>query len=172
MNYKTEFPNYQDEIPALEGFIDTSYGNDACPSFELPLSDGLAVRVWVEYADPSQRESQLGRFIVELNQDDEFSTILTTEDLDLVYFVVDLIKRGAKSSEVSFLCSWNGSLFELHTEESLRRDYGNTNLFLEDSPWGRDNETDFEIVLRKLKTKRYVNNWCDNMSIFRLSGRF
>lgn len=49
-----EFPDFPvADMPALpEGWIDTSYHNDACPSYTSP--DGVVI--WIDYADPAQRE--------------------------------------------------------------------------------------------------------------------
>lgn len=55
MSYKTEFTDYPEsdmpEIPA--GFVDSSWRNDACPSF-YDAARGLVLSV--DYADPDKRE--------------------------------------------------------------------------------------------------------------------
>ena len=164
MNYKTQFPDYTDEIPTFEGFEDTSWRDDVCPSFQKHLG-GVSLRVWVGYADPENREDpDSPRFALDLITGDDAVIILNTDDLDLVRFVIDLVSRGG-----DFLCSWNDSLFEVHSKESLRRDYGSTNLFEPDSEWA-SGEVDFEEVLHNLETGRYVSDQNDNMRIFRLSA--
>jgi hypothetical protein len=35
--YLSEFPNYDDELPAIDGFEDSSWHNDACPSLTKEL---------------------------------------------------------------------------------------------------------------------------------------
>jgi hypothetical protein len=55
MNYKNEFPNYDDTINMPEGWIDTSWHNDACPSFEKTFGD-TTFRLWCDYVDPERRE--------------------------------------------------------------------------------------------------------------------
>lgn len=62
MTYQTEFPDFDPTtMPAiLASWTDTSYGNDACPSF-APADDW---RVFVDYADPAQREFAGVRFVV------------------------------------------------------------------------------------------------------------
>lgn len=53
--FTTEFPDFApDSLPALpEGFVDISWHNDACPSF---ASDTLGLCVFIDFADPAQRE--------------------------------------------------------------------------------------------------------------------
>lgn len=53
--FREEFPDFPAaDMPQLpEGFIDTSWHNNTCPSF---TSDELGLEVWVDYLDPSQRE--------------------------------------------------------------------------------------------------------------------
>lgn len=41
-------------IPA--GWIETSWKNDACPSFQFVADSGETMRVFVDYKDPDQRE--------------------------------------------------------------------------------------------------------------------
>ena len=47
------FPLYDGELPALTGFADDSFRNDACPSlFDAKHS----LKLWVDYVNPAQRE--------------------------------------------------------------------------------------------------------------------
>jgi hypothetical protein len=52
---KTEFPDYDPAtLPAIpEGWVDSSYCNDVCPSWTT--ADRLW-QIWIDYADPSERE--------------------------------------------------------------------------------------------------------------------
>jgi hypothetical protein len=48
-------------------FIDSSWGNDVCPSFTAALADiatDACVRLWVDHEDPNQREVGLARYAV------------------------------------------------------------------------------------------------------------
>jgi len=57
MNYKYEFPNFDYEIPDLgKGWIDSSWHNDTCPSFEFTTNQGIVYRLWFEYTNPDIRE--------------------------------------------------------------------------------------------------------------------
>jgi hypothetical protein len=62
MTYATEFPDFPAaDMPALpEGFADTSWHNDACPSYSSP-----AFQIMIDYLDQAQREHPTGsRFTV------------------------------------------------------------------------------------------------------------
>ena len=71
-NYEKEFPHFAGvEMPTFEGFEDTSWHNDVCPSFEKYLKQEFSLRVWVDHPDVKQRE--------------EGSTLTTRYALDLVH---------------------------------------------------------------------------------------
>ena len=63
MNYKVEFPHYDDELTLPDGWVDTSWHNDACPSFEKEIK-GTTYRVWCDFKDPSKSEVGGLRFAV------------------------------------------------------------------------------------------------------------
>lgn len=62
--YLKEFPTFDFEIPALEGFTDVSYRNDVCPSFSRQLNENLEIVVWVDFKDENNRECNLKQFMV------------------------------------------------------------------------------------------------------------
>lgn len=55
MTFRTEFPDFPEaDFPALpEGFVDSSWKNDATPSMWMESVD---LRIFIEYADPAKRE--------------------------------------------------------------------------------------------------------------------
>ena len=73
MNYKVEFAHYDDELTLPDGWVDTSWHNDACPSFEKNIN-GTTYRVWCDFKDPSLSEVGGLRFAVNkyLEQEDEY----------------------------------------------------------------------------------------------------
>jgi hypothetical protein len=79
--WQTEFPDYPiADMPAIpDGFEDTSWHNDACPSFTHPDSRMV---LWVDYADPAQREISGPRFAISQADIDGLieNVLLTTED--------------------------------------------------------------------------------------------
>lgn len=60
MSYKTEFGAEFDlgfNLADYPFLIDKSYKNDACPSFYF-VKDGQYYVLWVDFADPQQREDE------------------------------------------------------------------------------------------------------------------
>ena len=88
--YKVEFPDYDDTLPELEGFTDSSWRNDACPSISREIDAGAVhpktIVVFVDYKDPSLREhgDQGFRYAVVLLTphagENEMETLLATSD--------------------------------------------------------------------------------------------
>lgn len=52
------------------GFEDSSYLNDAAPSFTKTVGDGLIV-IWIDHKDPEQRELPEARLTITFHSDDE-----------------------------------------------------------------------------------------------------
>jgi hypothetical protein len=49
MNYLEQFPHYDDTLPTLEGFYDSSWHNDACPSITKDLGGEKYLQVFCDY---------------------------------------------------------------------------------------------------------------------------
>lgn len=98
--YLREFPNYKPaEMPAIpDGFEDTSWHNDACPCF---VSDPLGLELWVDYADPAEREfPERKRFTVLQQRDgvEASGPSLETDDWnEILAFVALQRQRMAES---------------------------------------------------------------------------
>lgn len=73
-----EFPDYpaSDLPPLPEGFEDTSWHNDACPSLS---NDAAGLVVYVDYVDKAKRE----------NEATERFTLMTLGDFDVVVHTDD-----------------------------------------------------------------------------------
>ena len=100
-NYKIEFPDYDDTLPELEGFTDSSWRNDACPSISREIDAGAVhpktIVVFVDYKDPSLRDRDEGEFryvVVKLSpyEKEEMTTLLATNDWSEVVKITDSIK--------------------------------------------------------------------------------
>ncbi len=96
--WKQEFPGF--EMPDMdlpEGFKDTSWHNDACPSF---TDENRKLRLYVNYADPQDREfEELPRFLLVRFDDDH------SEE--------DEIAGGEKWEDVaSFVVEWPVDRFD------------------------------------------------------------
>lgn len=61
------FPHYSaSDLPALpQGWTDSTWRNDACPSYAILDHEEVRVRVWIDYVQPANREAPHGsRFTV------------------------------------------------------------------------------------------------------------
>jgi hypothetical protein len=91
MNYKIEFPHYDDELSLPTGWTDTSWHNDACPSFEKEVK-GTVYRLWCDYKDSNMSEVGGLRFAVckYLEKEDEYLPMgefnTMTEAITFIHF--------------------------------------------------------------------------------------
>jgi hypothetical protein len=84
-----QFPNYDDSINMPEGWIDTSWRNDVCPSFEKDFGD-TTYKIFCNFKDVDKREIGGLQFHVctytktddSLESESEFDTL--QEALDFV----------------------------------------------------------------------------------------
>lgn len=77
----SHFTTYDGELPNLSGFVDESYKNDACPSM---FNASRALKLWVDYVDPSRRECSGMRYtLCAYNQDqDDYTFLFATDSLN------------------------------------------------------------------------------------------
>ena len=54
-NYMEEFPDYDDTLSLPNSWIDISWQNDPCPSFEREHSE-IVYRLFCDYVDSDKRE--------------------------------------------------------------------------------------------------------------------
>jgi hypothetical protein len=67
-----------------------------------------------------------------------------------------------------YACEWNGDIYEIHTLESLKKQFGETNLFDDEPSWysfAKGENLTFLEVLAEMEAGEYeaINN--DNMTI-------
>jgi hypothetical protein len=100
-DYRKEFPDFAPEtMPALpEGWADTSWRNDQCPSFER-IVPGTVIRLFINYADVTLREFEDGRrFDAWLDTpDDRRLYSISSDDLSAVLAWADDV--AARSLEI------------------------------------------------------------------------
>jgi hypothetical protein len=65
------FKNFDDVIEIPEGFISTTWRNNACPSMALEIDEKTSITVWIDYKNPELRETQGKRFIVSILDEEE-----------------------------------------------------------------------------------------------------
>ena len=81
MSYRTEFPDFVLDVTIPTGFIDVSWHNDVCPSFEK--DDGtFQTRVWIDYKNAVSRESSSNpRFSISMYENGDFvNDMMVTDD--------------------------------------------------------------------------------------------
>lgn len=67
-----------------------------------------------------------------------------------------------------YACEWNGDIHEIHTLESLKKEYGTTNLFDDEPSWystAAGQNLTFLEVLEELEAGEYDRITNDNMTI-------
>jgi hypothetical protein len=78
-DYKVEFPRYDDELPTLKGFEDSSWHNDACPSLMKYIDDkGTFVQIFCDYKNKEESD------FADLDGDDyyRFTVMLANSEAD------------------------------------------------------------------------------------------
>lgn len=102
MTVKTEFPRFDSDLPVIDGFVDTSYHHDACPSL---TNKELALQLFVDYANPDlseypaeRKSGDVGRFqLIQIEKDGEIldnpETYANTDDLDQVLAAIAKVKN-------------------------------------------------------------------------------
>jgi hypothetical protein len=89
MTYKTEFPDFVLDVTIPAGFEDNSYHNDVCPHFTKDIGASDFLCLWVDFANPSEREySGHARFTAERVKDGDQVAYVTSDNWqDIVDFV-------------------------------------------------------------------------------------
>lgn len=97
-NYREEFPDFELDVTIPEGFEDSSWHNDVCPSW---YSEELDAELWVDYKNPEDREmAGCPRFLVVLDPQCERHIRLHTDDYAQVLMELDVLRSelNAKST--------------------------------------------------------------------------
>jgi len=83
------FDNYDGTLPVIDGFIEDSWRNDACPSM---INEKRGLKLWVDYVNPDLRECSGKRYtLCEYDDNTEnyvCNELLATDSLsDLMEFL-------------------------------------------------------------------------------------
>ena len=90
MNYKVEFPHYDDELIIPDGWVDTSWHNDVSPSIEKQIGD-IKYKIWCDFKDPNKREVGGKQFTVATYDQNEFEELQDLADFDTLQEALDSI---------------------------------------------------------------------------------
>lgn len=99
MSYKYEFPDYDCEMPTLEGFEDTSWHNDVCPSLQRQIWNNSCLKVWCDYENPEMREVGGDKYTVTYYFTDFFESVpmFGSDDIEEVKkFIKNFLKLHGK----------------------------------------------------------------------------
>lgn len=102
MTFATEFPDFDPAtLPAIpEGFADSSWGNDACPSF---TNEAAGLRIWVDFVDPSQRELPESKRFGIMGTNSEVD-LITSDDWRDIETAVEILHLQEEDSTASRRC--------------------------------------------------------------------
>lgn len=103
-----EFPDFDDTLPVIEGFEDSSWHNDASPSM---MNKELHLLLWIDYVDPARSEfpdwragGERMRFMLEKLDDDDQVTDLPvlahSDNIDDIVAVIDQIRAAIAPKSV------------------------------------------------------------------------
>lgn len=141
------------EVPEAElhaaGLMDTSWGNDVCPSFAYPGDDDHYLALWIEHPDPERREfgEEWKRYIV-IFCEYGGQTAVPGTDYTLSFATDDLGEALAKMKE------WKPKMDKLVLE--VRRFEWNIGAIREIFPDMPEQNTSGEVVLWDRKHKQAV----------------
>lgn len=84
MTYKYEFPDYDDELPSIDGFVDESWHNDVCPSLVHNIFTERYLKLWCDYKDPAMREVGGNQYTLVFQSEDHWETVylFSTDDIE------------------------------------------------------------------------------------------
>jgi hypothetical protein len=89
------FENFDDVIEIPEGWISTSWRNNACPSMALEINEDYSITIWIDYKNPDLRETVGKRFIVSLeNLEEDFTPMGEFDTLEEALQQAEIIKNG------------------------------------------------------------------------------
>ena len=92
--YKNQFPRYDAELLKIDGFYDSSWGNDICPSITMDLGNEWYCQIFCDYLDPKLREEkESARFFILHQQDNSYegAKLMTDSEEEVRQWVKDNI---------------------------------------------------------------------------------
>ena len=92
-NYLKCFPDFEYQLPEIEGFEDDSWQNDVCPSL---YNKDLNLKLYCDYLNPTRRECGGKRFTLQKHDDDMCinETLLNTDKLSEIHEAIERESKG------------------------------------------------------------------------------
>lgn len=92
------FHDFDDVIEIPEGWVSTSWRNNACPSMALEIDEQYSVTIWIDYKNPKLRETEGKRFIVSLETlEEEFTPMGEFDTIEEAIKHAEILKTLRKS---------------------------------------------------------------------------
>lgn len=98
-NYLDEFPAFDDVLPTLDGFHDSSWHNDACPSLTKDLGNENFLQIFIDWKNKEMSDfsdlmgDDYTRYAVMLSfKDGNSETVLTSNNWEVVEFFANNFK--------------------------------------------------------------------------------
>ena len=92
MNYKVEFPHFDDVLEFPQGWTDSSWHNDVSPSFEKQFGD-IKYKIWCDFKDPDRREVGGKQFTVAVYDQNEFEELQDLAEFDTLQEALDFVNK-------------------------------------------------------------------------------
>lgn len=93
---KVEFPEFDDELPEIDGFVDRSWANESCPCL---LNEELHLQLFVDFVDPELSEFPEERLSGDLKR---FGLYNLTEDNMVMSVDPDIVQQGGDAYAEAF----------------------------------------------------------------------
>lgn len=90
--FRTEFPDFDFDLPVVEGWIDDSWKNDTMPSM---WNEKKKLKAWFDYQDELKREVSDGsmpQFAITVEGDNGGHAMFETENLDMMIAAMSQLK--------------------------------------------------------------------------------
>ena len=91
-NYKTEFPDFDNELSLPNDWIDSSWHNDVSPSFEKQIGD-IKYKIWCDFKDPDRREVGGKQFTIAIYDQNEFEELQDLAEFDTLQEALDFVNK-------------------------------------------------------------------------------
>ena len=95
MSYMNEFPNYDSQLYLPNGWTDSSFKGDPCPSVSKVYRNGgteVEFVIWQDYVDKSKREYDWQmRFMFQINVDNVNVFRFETDDINEIKKIVFMV---------------------------------------------------------------------------------
>jgi hypothetical protein len=89
------FENFDDVIEIPDGWISTSWRNNACPSMALEIDENTVITIWIDYKNPKLRQTEGKRFIVSIqDEEEEFNNSGDFDTLEEALEKAYILKNG------------------------------------------------------------------------------